>query len=654
MTEPIDRILVVDDHDVKRYTVAHTLRRAGFDVAEGSSGAEALRGALEAALVVLDVKLPDMDGFEVCGRLKADPVTAHIPILLLSATFVGPDSQVRGLDSGADAYLTDASEPPVLVATARALIRMRRAEEQARRGEARLRVALEAGRLGEWDLDLETGELTGSAPFRAIFGWPPAVRFTLADLDAVAHPDDRAAVRAARSRAAEGGPYDAEYRVVWPSGEVRWVLVRGQVVTGIAHRHLIGVALDVTEQKRSEESLKEADRRKDEFLAMLAHELRNPLAPLRNALEIAQAPGADPGAVARARATMGRQLGNMVRLIDDLLDVSRINKGKIELRYGRVELAAVVAAALETSRPLIEAGRHELTTDLPAEPVWLNADPTRLAQVVANLLNNAAKYTPDGGRIRLSAALVPAPPGRDPMVNGTDTAPFPELHSGPRVSPPVQVEIRVADNGVGIPPEVLPLMWEMFAQADRTVSRSKGGLGIGLTLVKRLVELHGGSVAAFSAGPNQGSEFTVRLPVAQHDGITTTPPPPAQPPVARRILVVDDNSDGLESLATLLGIAGHQVRIAADGPSALVAASEFGPDVVLLDIGLPGMDGYEVARRLRAQPAFRSTRLIALTGWGQDADRERSRRRVRRSPRQARRPRRTPARFGIDAGAGSE
>jgi signal transduction histidine kinase len=468
-----------------------------------------------------------------------------------------------------------------------------------------LRVALEAGRLGEWDLDLTSGELTGSARFNAILGRAPDVPFTLADLDAATHPDDRDGARAGRARAAEGSaPYDAEYRVIWPSGEVRWVLMRGQAAGPGPHRHLIGVALDVTEPKRAEEELREADRKKDEFLAMLAHELRNPLAPIRNALEIQRTPAADAEMVTRARETMARQLGNMVRLIDDLLDVSRITKGKIELRTGRVELAAVLAAAVETSRPLIEASRHELTTDLPAAPVFLTADPTRISQVVANLLNNAAKYTPEGGRIRLSAAVVP--------VTGPDR--------------PDVVEIRVADNGMGIPPDVLPRMWEMFAQADRTLGRSQGGLGIGLTLVKRLVELHGGSVSARSAGTGQGSEFVIRLPAAP-EGAPSDALPPTPPPArtARRILVVDDNADGLESLATLLGLFGHKVRTASDGPAALVAAAEFAPDTVLLDIGLPGMDGYEIARRLRAQPTFAGTRLIALTGWGQDADRDRSR-----------------------------
>jgi PAS domain S-box-containing protein len=591
-------ILVIDDNDVKRYTIVHALRRAGFSVEEGTTAAEAVQKASRATLLILDVKLPDQSGFEVCRRLKDDSTSSHVLVLLLSATFVGADSQVEGLNSGADAYLTDATEPPVLVATVRALLRIRRAEERARRGEARLRVALEAGRLGEWDLDIAANVLSCSVQCKANFGRPAEALFGRDELEAALHPDDRAAARAALARATEyGSGYDTEYRVVWPAGEVRWLMMRGQVVLVGSRLHLIGVSLDVTDRKRAEEALRAADREKDEFLALLAHELRNPLAPIRLALEVERQAGADGAAVARARETMARQLANMVRLIDDLLDVSRITKGKVELRREPVELAAVLASAVETSRPLVEAGRHQLSTDLPPNPVWLDADPTRLAQVVANLLNNAAKYTPEGGRIGLSAALTGA-----------------------------LVEIRVTDNGVGIPPDVLPRMWELFAQADRSIGRAQGGLGIGLTLVKRLVELHGGTVDAHSAGPGRGSEFIVRLPTVERPAPAgpTRAPVPAPPRTSRRVLVVDDNVDGLETLALLLEMSGHQVRTASDGFAALVVAGEFRPEVVLLDIGLPGLDGYEVARRLRADPTFTGMRLIALTGWGQDTDRERS------------------------------
>jgi len=360
------------------------------------------------------------------------------------------------------------------------------------------------------------------------------------------------------------------------------------------------VMRDLTEQKRAEDSLKEADRAKDEFLALLAHELRNPLAPIRTALEIQRSPGADPAAVDRAREMMARQLGHMVRLIDDLLDVGRITRGRIELKKERVDLGTVLDAAVETSRSLIEAGRHDLTQSRPPHPVFLDADTTRLGQVVSNLLNNAAKYTPQGGRIELTAEL-----------------------AGDR-----EVVVRVGDNGAGISAEMLPRVWGLFTQADRTLGREQGGLGIGLTLVKRLVELHGGSVAARSDGLGRGSEFIVRLPLA--DAPYPTPasdrPGTMRPTAAhRRVLVVDDNVDGADSLAMLLALHGHTTRVARDGPTGLSEAEEFRPDVVLLDIGLPGLDGFEVARRLRSRFGTQDLRIIAQTGWGQEADRERSR-----------------------------
>ncbi|WP_088253587.1 response regulator [Fimbriiglobus ruber] len=604
--QPI-RVAVVDDNEAKRYTIARVLRRAEFEVLEGVVGADAFRLAPAAELIVLDIKLPDMNGYQICRQLKSNPETAHIPILLISATFVGPDSQVEGLESGADAYLTDAAEAPVLVATVRALLRMRQAEELARRGETRVRVALEAGQLGEWNFDPGTNTLNCSTQCKAIYGRGADQPLSYDDLLAAVHADDRAEFATTFSRAVtESVGYDTEYRVVWPDGSTHWVLVRGQVTTvpGVGDRRLIGVALDITDRKRSEEALKDADRKKDEFLALLAHELRNPLAPIRTALHIVRQPGVDAVDVAKARDTMARQLAHMVRLIDDLLDVSRISKGRIELRKERVAVRDILDIAVETSRPLIEAGRHELQIDLPPEPLYIFADLTRIGQVVANLLNNAAKYTPEGGHIRLS------------VRRATDEAD--------------EVVVRVVDNGTGITPEMLPKVWGLFTQSDRTLGRSQGGLGIGLTLVRHLVELHGGAVDARSAGIGMGSEFIVRLPLPPpQEKSTGSSPIPAVPQTSssvdpHRVLVVDDNVDGAESLATLLSLQNHTVRVAHDGPSALVIAEEFRPDVVLLDIGLPGLDGYEVAHRLRARKEFQHVFLVALTGWGQDSDRERS------------------------------
>ncbi len=353
------------------------------------------------------------------------------------------------------------------------------------------------------------------------------------------------------------------------------------------------------ERLRLVEQLRQADRKKDEFLATLAHELRNPLAPLRNGLEIMRLAGDDPEAVAKARAVMGRQLGQLVRLVDDLLDVSRIARSKVKLRKERVELAAAVRQALETSRPLIEAAGHELRVTLPAEPVCVDADAARLAQVFSNLLNNAAKYTERGGRIWLTV----------------------ERKGGEAV-------VAVRDTGVGIPAEHLPHVFEMFSQVERSLERSQGGLGIGLSLVRGLVEMHGGSVEARSEGPGQGSEFVVRLPVAGAPPAQRQGPDgdgEAQAAGRRRVLVVDDNEDAASSLGTLLRMMGHDVCTASAGSQALELARSYRPEVVLLDIGLPQMDGYEVARRLRQQPWGRAVRLIALTGWGQEQDRQRAR-----------------------------
>ncbi len=366
------------------------------------------------------------------------------------------------------------------------------------------------------------------------------------------------------------------------------------ILTQLAH--MAAVAFD---NARLYEELREGDRRKDEFLAILAHELRNPLAPIRNSLQIMQLAGHDREAVDGSRAMIERQVQQMVRLVDDLLDLSRISRGKMELRSERVELATIIHSALETSRPLIEQAGHELTVRLPTEPVLLDADSTRLAQVFSNLLNNAAKYTEGAGQIRLTA----------------------EREDG-------SVTVRVRDNGVGISEEMLPRIFEMFTQVDRSLERAQGGLGIGLTLVKRLVEMHGGTVEARSKGPAQGSEFVVRLPVAAEGkatekhaagGVENDVPRPK-----RRILVVDDNRDSVDSLALMLRMTGNEVRTAHDGVEAVDAAATFNPEIILLDIGLPRLNGFDAARRIREQVGSKNIVIVALTGWGQEEDRRRS------------------------------
>jgi PAS domain S-box-containing protein len=370
---------------------------------------------------------------------------------------------------------------------------------------------------------------------------------------------------------------------------------------------LLGVVMvfhDIVERRKLELELSlraahlaEADRRKDEFLAMLAHELRNPLAPIRNALHLLGVPGVSPAALQRVREMMERQVRHMVRLVDDLLDVSRITRGKVQLRPEPLEVSTLIERVSEEARPIMDGKGHAFSVLLPAEPLVLDGDPTRLDQVLLNLLQNAAKFTGPGGRIELAAS-------RD--------------GDGVRIS--------VRDTGIGIEPELLPRIFEPFMQADHSLDRSQGGLGVGLTLARSLVEMHGGTLTASSEGPGRGSEFVVWLPIRREPVASPDPEGGAgeRKGPGRRVLVVDDNRDSAESIALLAEIWGHEVRTALDGPSALEIAAAYRPEVILLDIGLPGMDGYEVARRLR-QRAGGGPVLVAMTGYGMEEDRRRSR-----------------------------
>jgi PAS domain S-box-containing protein len=405
------------------------------------------------------------------------------------------------------------------------------------------------------------------------------------------HPDEVARVRAGVARALETG---SDWEDVFPlrgsDGTYRWFLSRGVPIRDAEGRvtRWFGTGTDITEQR-------EADRRKDEFLATLAHELRNPLAPMRTALDIQRLCGGHPGMLREAQEMMERQVEHMVRLVDDLLDVSRITRGAIVLRREHLALAEVVRQALEISGPALKEARRRLTVQIASEPLVLDADPVRLVQVVANLLNNAARYTGEGGHVRLTAAR-----------EGSEAV------------------ISVADDGIGIAPDMLPRVFEMFTQADR--SRG-GGLGIGLTVVRSLVGMHGGRVEAHSPGLAQGSEFVVRLPLVE-PGPAPARPDREDPPAAargRRVLVVDDNQDAADSLGTLLRLLGAEVQVVHDGRSALSAVAQAGAETIFLDIGMPGMDGYEVARRLRASEAGTGMMLVAVTGWSQEEDRRRVR-----------------------------
>jgi PAS domain S-box-containing protein len=362
-------------------------------------------------------------------------------------------------------------------------------------------------------------------------------------------------------------------------------------------RTVVEADRDVTERMHTLDALREADRRKDEFLATLAHEIRNPLAPIRHELEIIRVAHGSPEVTERARAVMERQLAHLVHLVDDLMDVSRITRGKLELRREKLSIADVLQAALEASWPLIEAAHHELIVNVPPQPIYVLGDMTRLAQVFSNLLNNAAKYTPPGGRVTLSASA----------ANG-------------------EAVIEVRDTGVGISAEALPNVFEMFAQANRTRGLAPG-LGIGLALVNALTEMHGGTVAAQSGGIDAGSTFVVRLPALPASAVENAPAAqPASPPatVRRRVLVADDNLDAAESLAMLLTMMGHEVRAAHDGVQAVEQAEQFRPDLILMDVGMPKVDGLQAATQIRSKDWGAEPVIVALTGWGQEADRKRS------------------------------
>jgi PAS domain S-box-containing protein len=476
----------------------------------------------------------------------------------------------------------------------------RRAEEALRESEEKLRLAKDAAGMGAWNWDLVTGELVWTDRCRALFGLAPDDPVSYDVFKRTIHPDDVAPIEdALRDALRTGNDYDAVMRVPLPDGSVRWVAAKGRAFFDAQRRpvRMAGMAVDITERKRVEEQLQEANdalreaaRRKDEFLGMLSHELRNPLAPIRNSTYILR--HADPGSeqARRAQMVIERQTDHLTRLVDDLLDVTRIARGKIDLRRSRVDLREVVSHAADDYRVTMRDRGIRFEVDIPAEPLWASADPTRLTQLVGNLLHNAAKFArrDDEVTVRVRAA------GREG-------------------------EIRVRDTGAGIEPALLRHVFDAFVQGERTLARAEGGLGLGLALVKGIAELHGGTVEALSAGTGRGAEFIVRLPLA--------PATAARPDAggaghasngSRRVLVVDDNRDAAESLADLLTMMGHAVEVAYDGPSAIERARACSPDAVLCDIGLPGMSGYEVAKALRKSGT--TAQLFAISGYAQPED----------------------------------
>jgi PAS domain S-box-containing protein len=475
------------------------------------------------------------------------------------------------------------------------------AADALRESESRLRVALEAAEMGTWLWRIPTDEQIIDDSLRRLMGLEPDEKVTTLDhfLKAVL-PEDRERVRAEFTRSLEEGRgFNVEFRVRSNDGSLRWIRDQGKIFNDESGKPLFmtGACVDITARKQDEDELREADRKKDEFLALLAHELRNPLAPLRNGLQVLRMADQE-AARASVREMMERQLSHMVRLIDDLLDVSRLSQNKLRLQKSRVLLAEAIGTAVESARPAIDAANHKLSVSLPAESVYLEGDLTRLAQVFSNLLTNSAKYTQPGGRIWLSARPADA-----------------------------SIEISVRDNGIGIPPEAVSHIFDMFSQVDRSIERTTGGLGIGLALAKGIVEMHGGTIHAASDGAGAGSTFKVTLPLCQQPANHVYPAVPTdiEPAVTRhRALVVDDNRDSADSMAAFLRLLGHEVQTAHDGMEAIRAAQQLRPDLILMDIGMPRLNGYDATRRIRDEPWGEKMVIVALTGWGQDADRERT------------------------------
>jgi PAS domain S-box-containing protein len=650
------KVLLVDDQVRNLEALQAVLHPSGCELVCAQSADEALLALLthDFAAIVLDIRMPGMNGLELAQLIKGRKRTKHVPILFLTAHMQDERDILRGYQVGAVDYLTKPLDPQILRAKidifadlyrtsldlAQANVRLKReisdrelAEEALKEAnqkletrvnlrtaevvyansvlaasEERLRIALDAGRMGTWELD-ELGRLCHLDDVQAsLLGLPNGTRtVSLRALVSLTYVEDEERVREAVERATtmsvpvEGAvDYSHEFRIVRPSdGQVRWLHVKGRTfTTADGQLRRIGVSMDITDRKTVEQALQDADQRKNDFLATLAHELRNPLAPIRNAIELLRLKGPLQPEQKRSADVIDRQARALTRLVDDLLDISRITQGRLELRREPASLAAIVDAAVEASRPLIDGGGHKLVIDVPDEPITLLADVTRIAQVVSNLLNNAARYSEPNGLVQVSVRR-----------RGGDAV------------------ITVTDAGIGIPPENIGRVFDMFVQLDRAQERGRSGLGVGLALSRQLVEMHGGHISAHSAGAGLGSAFEITLPIADEievsAPVTTTL---ADAPMTKlRLLVVDDNRDSVDSLSVLLRLMGNEVRMAFDGVEAVDVAGEYRPDVVLLDVGLPRRNGYDAARLIRSEPWGRDIVLIALTGWGQDQDRRRSR-----------------------------
>jgi signal transduction histidine kinase len=658
-------ILVVDDLPEKLLVFGTLLEELGQDLVFVRSGAEALREVLkrEFAVILLDVNMPDIDGFETASLIRQYKRSAHTPIIFITA-YADEMQTHRGYSLGAVDYILSPVVPEVLRSKVKVFVDLHNMQRRVRR-QAEHQVALAASEAGRRAAEENTRRSNFLAEVSRVLGGSLDVDIGMRELLRLLVPQvadsavlalvDQSAGGAHRVlTCGRGGPaepgavtlherdfaslpesgrrsfedvFGGRVRValhggdaVLPAGPMFGLVHGGRVLGALLvqeradHRdwplmdELAGRAAiafenarlyrnlqaEIEERRQAEARLRESNQRKDEFLAMLSHELRNPLAPIRNALEVIRRVAPPDPKLAWATDVTGRQVSHLTRLVEELLDVARISQGKISLQLEPVDLVAVLEHSVETARPLIDSRSHRLVVSTPPHPVWLRGDFARLSQVVSNLLNNAAKYTPEGGRIQL---LLTAADGH--------------------------AQIAVRDNGIGIEPELLPNVFELFEQGKRALDRSQGGLGIGLTLVQRLVELHHGRIKAHSDGLGAGSDFVITLPcLSEVRPAADAPPTPraAATPAACRVLVVDDNLDAADTISLFLQIEGHVVQTAADGAQALASAATFQPVVVVLDIGLPLVDGYEVARRLRRQPGTRDALLVALTGYGQKGD----------------------------------
>ena len=535
-------ILLVDDQPARLLTYRAVLEPLGHNLVEVGSGLQALEALMKQdfAVVLLDVKMPGMDGFETAALIHDHPRFESIPIIFVTGVHVTEFDRLKGYKAGAIDYVYIPVVPEILRSKVAVLI----------------------------ELDRRRRELT-------------AVNKQLAD-SIKQLEDANSLLKTEKERQLE---------------EINGHLKRANEDLSRSNESLEN---EIRDRIRAENSLKEAVVKRDEFLAMLSHELRNPLSPLRNASHMLMQGETQDPKIIWSRGVIARQLKHMIRLVDDLLDVSRIARGKIVLVSEPVKIADVLAAAVETVQPLLDQKTQRLTVEATDPALQVRGDSVRLTQIVGNLLHNAAKYTGDGGSVTVSA-----------RADGA------------------HVEIVVRDTGIGIPPESMPHIFELFTQIPSERVSTTGGLGIGLALVRALVELHGGEIRATSKGDDQGSEFTVRLPMLAADKATEDdsikPKTEAAMQVRRNILIADDNQDALESLALMLRMEGHEVVCASDGEEALMLAGQKRPEIVVLDVGMPKLDGCEVARRIRLEEWGRGTVLVALTGWGQDVDRRRSR-----------------------------